>query len=91
VRKQDRVVEDLVSELEKIQYKQAQYHRELDDYLNVTPARRIRIEIQLDVLAAEERGVTRRLLIIEGCEHGNVEDTGGPDGSQVCMDCGKVR
>jgi hypothetical protein len=25
----------------------------------------------------------------ETCEHADAEDTGGPDGSQYCPDCGK--
>ena len=37
-----------------------------------------------------EAQIVRRITEIEGCEHPNTEDTGGPDGSQVCLDCGRI-
>jgi hypothetical protein len=38
-----------------------------------------------------EAEIVRRINEIEGCEHADVEDTGGPDGSQICLDCGRIR
>jgi hypothetical protein len=43
---------------------------------------------EYDELSVLEAAIIKRIYEIEGCEHANVEDTGGPDGSQVCMDCG---
>jgi hypothetical protein len=41
-------------------------------------------------LQDEERRLITRLIVLESCEHSEVEDTGGPDGSQVCLHCGRV-
>lgn len=40
-----------------------------------------RLEKQISELAYE----------LENCDHSDYEDTGGPDGSQACLNCGKIR
>lgn len=42
-------------ELRRIEERRKKLHSELDDFHNVTRARRIRINIELDHLAAKER------------------------------------
>ncbi|MDQ0923299.1 hypothetical protein QF038_001807 [Pseudarthrobacter sp. W1I19] len=42
-------------------------------------------------LQDEERRLVTLITAVEDCEHSEVEDTGGPDGSQICLECGKVR
>lgn len=49
------------------------------------------LQLEYDELTLLEAAIVKRLYGLEGCEHANVEDTGGPDGSQVCMDCGRIR
>lgn len=36
-----------------------------------------------------EKKLSQLIIELEDCEHLNSEDTGGPDGSRECLDCGK--
>jgi hypothetical protein len=75
--------------LEEVQYRQSQIKRLLEDRL--PRPRRAEYEEYLEQLAQQEKAISKQIIVIEGCDHAEVEDTGVPDGSQVCLDCGRVR
>jgi hypothetical protein len=82
-------VDRLVDEYDALEYKRKRYVTERQQ--PTTNARLRQIIAVLDRIVERQREIGKRLYQLEDCEHANVEDTGGPDGSQVCMDCGKVR
>ncbi|GAP53464.1 hypothetical protein AHiyo6_00290 [Arthrobacter sp. Hiyo6] len=82
-------LEKLVEQLEYVQGWVSLYSGALkgisdDDY------RRTNYEAELELLRERERGIAERITELEDCEHSKVEDTGGPDGSQLCLQCGKI-
>lgn len=81
-------IEKLVDELETIYGLQSFYRVVIDEGVD-SPLRR-KAQEKLEELHRDEKIIDQKLLLLDGCEHLNAEDTGGPDGSQVCLDCGKV-
>ena len=53
------------------------------------PHSQAELKEEIEYHACAEKNLSRLLIALEDCEHPDCEDTGGPDGSQVCLDCGK--
>ncbi len=73
-------LEKLADELAYVQLMQRKYRSGLENTANVPPARRRRVNIELDYLGEKERGLLKQIFKLEDCEHLNHNES-GPDGS----------
>jgi hypothetical protein len=85
-----RQIDKLVEYLEDLNYWLHKAQREArSDKINERYRREL-LDESIPELNREIKTIERKIVLLEDCEHADCEDTGGPDGSRQCLDCGKV-
>lgn len=84
-----RAIERLWDELEHTRLFIRLYRQRWDDMAN-SPGMQHKIEEVIERAEEHEKNLERAIIGLEDCAHEESEDTGGPDGSQVCLECGKT-
>lgn len=86
----NQVIDKLYEELSGVQALLRGFWEQANDPSTSEATRRRLLDVRIPDAEINEQELLRKLTMLEDCEHPNCEDTGGPDGSQQCQDCGRV-